>query len=348
MPSISLFKKKLNYQQQDQNVTSTTVVDGNRNQQGNSVSLDEEQEYPPSDHHFVIEEDNDGKKDETLSPRTRMIPGEKIPKNAIKALFHQLLSVLFMMVIQIGIPLGLYYGLRNKIGIVYALVISGIPSLLWVIVKFIMNRKIDILGCIIALGFILSGIISIVSGDERAALIRDSAVGAIVGFLFLITLIPLKTKWFVLRPLTYVVGENMFPNLDYEWVDRDGHSQQQHILDWQYEHIRFFRWSMRIQTFGWGILLILELIACLLFVEVSDMSTDDIVKYNNIINAVVISFMVTVGIIASWYLDKKEKIIGKQWTKENDFTDKFERQKRQQQEQEVEATDTINNNATTD
>ncbi|KAI7852686.1 hypothetical protein BDC45DRAFT_443627 [Circinella umbellata] len=239
-----------------------------------------------------------------------------------------------MLVVQVGIPLALYYGLRNTIGVVYALVISGIPPVLWVIVNFVRKHKIDALGCIISLSFILSGVISIVTGDARAALIRDSAVGAVIGGFFLVTLIPINTQWLVLRPLTYIIGEQMMGGMEYEWTDREGIPRQQSIVAWQFDHIRFFRWSMRLQTLAWGVFLVLELVACVLFVETTDLSTDDIVKYNNIINAVVISVMTTVSITASLYGRKLVMEFGKEWTKENDFTEKFERQRTEQEQEE--------------
>ncbi|KAI9278756.1 hypothetical protein BDA99DRAFT_429083 [Phascolomyces articulosus] len=251
-------------------------------------------------------------------------------------MLRHLAGLLIMMVVQVGIPLALYYGLRNQIGVVYALVISGIPPFLWVIFEFIRKRRVDALGVIIALSFILSGVISIVSGDARAALIRDGAVGAVIGGFFLITLIPINTSWLVLRPLTHIIGEQMFAGIQYQWTDRDGNERTQSIVEWQFENIRFFRWSMRLQTLAWGVLLILELVACVLFVEITDMSTDDIVKYNNIINGVVIGVMVTVSTTAGWYARKLVKEVGKKWTEENDFTDKFQGQQQTQQHQELE------------
>ena len=109
-------------------------------------------------------ENSDKKKDEEEPLPTRLVPGGKMPKTQGKKMRRYLVGFLLMLVVQVGIPLALYYGLRNTIGIVYALIISGIPPVLWVIVTFIRNRKIDALGCIISLSFILSGVISIVSG----------------------------------------------------------------------------------------------------------------------------------------------------------------------------------------
>ncbi|KAI9488994.1 hypothetical protein BDB00DRAFT_771520 [Zychaea mexicana] len=260
---------------------------------------------------------------------SRLVPGGKFP-NQGKAILRSFLSLVLMLTIQVGIPLALYYGLRNTIGIVYALVISGIPPFLYVIFGFIRKRTIDVLGCIIGLSFILSGVVSIVSGDARAALIRDSAVSAVIGLMFLLSLIPIHTKWLDIRPLTYIMGLQMTTKLKFQWTDRDGNKQEQPVLEWQWEHIRYFRISMYTQSAIWGIVLILELMACVLMVEASDLSVDDIVMYNNILTSVVVGIMITASILAGMYGNKFIKRIGTAWTAENDFTEKFEQQQQDQ------------------
>ena len=104
--------------------------------------------------------DNGSKDDEP----TRLVPGGKMPKTQGNQMVKRLVSVILMLLIQIGIPLLLYYGLRNKIGVVYALVISGIPPFLNVIYGFIRKGQVEVLGCIISVSFILSAAVSIVSG----------------------------------------------------------------------------------------------------------------------------------------------------------------------------------------
>ncbi|KAI7883220.1 hypothetical protein K492DRAFT_159733 [Lichtheimia hyalospora FSU 10163] len=228
-----------------------------------------------------------------------------------------------MMLIDIAIPLALYYGLRNVIDVIYALIISGIPPFLWVIVGFIRSRRVDVLGVIISLSFILSGVVSLISGDARAALLRDSAVTGVVGLMFLLTLPPIKSKWLTVRPLTFIMARQMFSEASYRWIDKDGNKCEMGVVDWQWEHIRYFRISMYAQTAAWGILLVMELVACVLMVE-SSLSIDNIVAYNNIITSVVVAVMVTLSILAGIYGHRVEKRVGTAWTKENDYTDYYE------------------------
>lgn len=81
-------------------------------------------------------------------------------KNALKNLIGFVFSLVFM----IGLPLGLYFGLRNVIGELYALLISGIPPLLHVIYTFIRKRRVDVLGVLVLFAFVISAVISIVTG----------------------------------------------------------------------------------------------------------------------------------------------------------------------------------------
>jgi hypothetical protein len=82
----------------------------------------------------------------------------------IKFLWSQIKSLSVMILIDVGIPLALYYATREKLGYVVALVIGGIPPLLHVLYKFWRQRKIDIIGCIFVVSFIGSAVLSLITG----------------------------------------------------------------------------------------------------------------------------------------------------------------------------------------
>ncbi|KAI8140399.1 hypothetical protein BJV82DRAFT_692582 [Fennellomyces sp. T-0311] len=236
-----------------------------------------------------------------------------------------------MLLINVGLPLLLYYTTRNTIGVVYALVLSGAPPFIWVIINFIQHRHIDILGSVLCLSFVLSGAISIASGDERAALIRDSAVSCAVGTIFLASLLPIRTRWFEFQPFTYSMGRQMLTKVRYNWTDRDGNPQDQEVVVWYWEHIPEFKKHMYGISAGWGIALVMQLIACVLMVEASNLSVDQIVMVNNIITGNVTGIMVAVTVASGIYIERLVKKIGPDWIAENDFTDKFaERQEGRQ------------------
>ena len=126
-----------------------------------------------------------------------------------------------------------------------------------------------------------------------------------------------------MKPLTCLLADKLFININYQWIDLEGYAQEENVLNWLNQHIGFYRWSMRLQTAGWGILLIFELIACVLFIKVSDSSIDKINEFNNIVNGVFVGFMVIVTIVTCWCISMLEKSVGEKWTEENDFTHQF-------------------------
>lgn len=76
----------------------------------------------------------------------------------------QLFNMLSTVVVDVAMPVMFFYTFRNFVPDLYALLISGIPPLLSVIVKFAKRRRVDILGFIVVVGFVVSATISIVSG----------------------------------------------------------------------------------------------------------------------------------------------------------------------------------------
>lgn len=88
-------------------------------------------------------------------------------KEKIKFLFTAFLPLIITLVIDCGIPLALYYILKNYTSQLVALIVSGIPPLLHVAYTAIRRRKLDILGCIFVLSFVISAVVSIVTGKPK-------------------------------------------------------------------------------------------------------------------------------------------------------------------------------------
>ncbi|KAI8640015.1 hypothetical protein BD408DRAFT_420503 [Parasitella parasitica] len=156
------------------------------------ISVDEE---------VGIENNNDTQKQEEEQKPTSM--------QIIKLYWSYLRPIVVMLFINVGIPLALYYLLKIWLSPLVALIISGVPPLLHVFFVFWKKRRVDILGCIFVAGFIISAILSAISGDARLTLLRDSTVTAVVSVLFLLTLIPLRTKWFIIRPVIFLFTKQM-------------------------------------------------------------------------------------------------------------------------------------------
>ncbi|KAG0173272.1 hypothetical protein DFQ28_011183 [Apophysomyces sp. BC1034] len=238
-------------------------------------------------------------------------------------IFRQVRSLALMIFIDIGLPLVIYYVAKMYIDPIIALVISGIPPLLHVLFTIIRKRRVDILGCIAVLSFVLSAVLSLISGDIRLALLRDSTTTALVGLMFLVTLIPLETKWMTIRPLTYLIGQQMMSEMPkVEWIDREGEHRQMDRMEWAWEFAPKFRRSCYIMTSLWGFFLMAEFGAKVAMIE-SPLSIDSINLYGTIIVVVVMVGLTVLNIRMSMRLSKQIKVFAVEWRKEHDFTDRL-------------------------
>lgn len=171
-----------------------------------------------------------------------------------------------------------------------ALLISSAPPAIVVVVKIIYYRTVDPLGLIIVFGYVLSAIISVIDGNPRVLLLRESIVTCATGVIFLITMIPLKVGKFQMRPLIYGVTQQMMsivPPVKYvykgEVID-----QSRAEFCWQWSTV--FRRGIYTMTAAWGIILVLEFVAKLIM-YFSSLTVDQMVLYGNIVLGVTLGSM---------------------------------------------------------
>lgn len=115
-----------------------------------SISIDEE---------ALIENKEGNPKEEEIKKLTL--------KQTIILYWSFLRPVVFMLIINVGIPLALYYILKIWLSPLVALIISGVPPLLHVFYIFWKKRRVDILGCVFVAGFIISAVLSAISGESN-------------------------------------------------------------------------------------------------------------------------------------------------------------------------------------
>jgi hypothetical protein len=191
--------------------------------------------------------------------------------------------LLFMgsMVIDIGLPLGIYYGMSGHVSPIVALFVSSIPPLLFVIGKFIYLRKIDLMGCLFVFGFVLSGIFALASGDARLVLLRDSSITCVTGLCFLITLIPVRTKRIVFLPLSFYIFAQMLGGTErINWKDEQGNEFSLSKSDWMFVYVPWVRLYGYVSTVAWGVMLECEFIAKVIMIK-SSLTIDQIVSHDN-------------------------------------------------------------------
>ncbi|KAF1803872.1 hypothetical protein FB192DRAFT_1301784 [Mucor lusitanicus] len=224
-----------------------------------------------------------------------------------------------MLFFDVGLPLAVYYILKIWLSVLIALILSGIPPLLRVFYVFWKKRHIDILGCVFVFSFILSAVLSVISGDVRLTLLRDSTVTAVISLMFFVTLIPLKTRWFTLRPMIFLFSQQMMAEQPpVEWVDKQGEHQSMEKMEFLWQNVPVYRRYCYILDAIWGFVLLGEFLAKVIMIK-SSLDIDHIILYGNIILISVMVSMTTGTLIASRFVRKRCVADSKKWLKENNY-----------------------------
>ncbi|CAO3594591.1 unnamed protein product [Absidia cylindrospora] len=153
----------------------------------------------------------------------------------------------YMVVMNAALPIALYYILKSHIPAVWALVLSSTPTILSVIVQAIFMRRVDSIGIAVIFGFILSVILASTNGDPKLLLLRESFVTAGVGVVCAVTLIPLRIRSFVMKPVLYYLARDLIPLRPVEFKDPVTRPPQKRIL-FYWNHSPFLRRHLRILT----------------------------------------------------------------------------------------------------
>ncbi|KAF0460995.1 membrane protein [Gigaspora margarita] len=220
-------------------------------------------------------------------------------KNKLKIL----LFFLFMLFVDVGLPLIIYAILSKYIYVIWALVISGIPPIISVILNFIIRKQVNAIGMLSIAGFIAGTILAIYQDDAKLYLIRDSFVTGVIGLVFVISLIPIKVGSFEMRPLLYYNSKNLGLG------DLKGLTEDEPIPErWEryWRSYAFFRRLFIVMTAVWGFGLILEVPARLLIIFYTK-TVDEAVYIANIFVYSWLSILILFNIIYSRYMKKLGK-----------------------------------------
>lgn len=196
-----------------------------------------------------------------------------------KKMRRSLLVFLFKMVVDIAAPLIIYHNLKTHVPVLVAIMVSSTPPLVLVIVIFIYKRKIDIMGCLCIFGFAFSTIVAISTGDVRLVMLRESSMTCVIGLVFLLTLIPIKTKRFRNRPLQFLFYSEFVDGLpSVSWKDELGHQYTLGRAEWQYTYVPYVRACCFYTTLLWGVVLEAEFIIKIIMIK-SSLTIDQVVSY---------------------------------------------------------------------
>ncbi|CAF1388570.1 unnamed protein product [Rotaria sordida] len=252
--------------------------------------------------------------------------------------------VLTTILVDVILPLIIYFVFQKYIKPVYALLIAGTPPFLMVIFKAISSRTFDALGFLVFIGFIISGVVAIITHNPIVLLLEKSLVTGIVSIIFAITLIPFHCchHYCRLRPLAYYfyqdliptnreqigLPENIFSNnqetiheqySEHEnevLIHKSSNKEIAQVYEWIYNNCSSFRISCYIITSTWSIGLLSEFLARLILILVH-LSINKIVIYGNVILSSVTIICILITIICVTKERKQTLILIEQWKQEH-------------------------------
>ncbi|CAB4474897.1 hypothetical protein RhiirA5_362062 [Rhizophagus irregularis] len=225
------------------------------------------------------------------------------------------LRIGLMLFFEIALPLILFYVLKNYMKEIWALLISGVPPFLVVIYGIISKRRIDILGALIIISFIVSAIVASLKSDARVYLLRESAITGTIGLTFLITLIPIKYGTFQMRPIIFYFAKDMQTggSFGYSSPKRNNSGLAEEISErWEiyWKKYAIFRRGFIFLTAFWGIGLVVEVPARVIIV-LNTPTTERAVFWTNIVTYSWLGVLILVNILYSkWFKKQCRKIIG--------------------------------------
>ncbi|GBC10492.1 hypothetical protein RclHR1_09680002 [Rhizophagus clarus] len=227
-----------------------------------------------------------------------------------------------MLFFEIFLPLILYYVLKQFISEIHALLISGIPPLIIVIYGIIAKRRIDTLGAIVIISFIVSAVATTLKNNPRIYLLRESTVTGSIGLTFLLTLIPIKYGSFQMRPLTYYFAKDMQTGGSFGSSKRNntGLTEEDVTERWEiyWKNYAVFRRGFYVSTIFWGIGLLVEVPARTI-IALKVQPFDKAVLWTNIVTYSWLTILFTTNHIYSIWFRKKfaKEISGNIYTAAN-------------------------------
>jgi hypothetical protein len=143
-----------------------------------------------------------------------------------------------------AVPLGVYYLVRKHVNSdAQALIIAGVPSVIWILVQLIRQRRLDPVAVIVLFGFAIGVLTStLLHGNAYVLKARDSAFTALFGIVCLVTIFTHK------RPAIFYVGRFLSAGNDPKKIAA---FDELHDLPTG-EH------TFKVLTFVWGVGLLIE------------------------------------------------------------------------------------------
>jgi len=255
---------------------------------------------------------------------------------------HHIPRFLITILVDLILPVVIYFGLQKRIKPVYALLVAGSPPLIMVIVKGILSRTFDALGFIVFIAFLLSAIVALIIHNPIVLLLEKSIITAILSLIFGLTLIPLQCcqQRFHIRPIAYYFYQDLVPTKRAEvglpdsiFENEQESTEEQHegeipviklshkkevaqVYEWIYAHCSSFPSACYMITSIWSIGFLLEFLGRLTLI-LAHLTVNKIVIYGQFILSSVTVICIILTIICISKERKQTLRFIEQWKKDN-------------------------------
>jgi len=133
-----------------------------------------------------------------------------------------------------------YRLVEGSTSIVTALLLSSLPPIIWSLLQLLWTRKLDVISLLVIAGIAASLVATLLGGNPRLLLVRESFVTGIFGLVFLGSL------WLP-RPLLFYLAKAA--------VAKEGIAEAQFAGRWS---VPGFRYTFYLMTIVWGVGLIVQ------------------------------------------------------------------------------------------
>ncbi|KAG2203939.1 uncharacterized protein EV154DRAFT_494571 [Mucor mucedo] len=214
-----------------------------------------------------------------------------------RSLLHAFVGMAIHMLFELVLPIILYYVLRGFVSPLLALLLAGLPTAVIVVYKGFKERKVDMMGVLMLMGFVVSAILAFVQSDPKLYLLRESAMTLAMGTMLIITLLPLRWRYHVLRPFMFYVARQIAISSN---VLMNSNTVREH-WDWFWDYYSTFRYFLRALTGVWGLGLVSEFLVRVVLINSLD-DVDDVVYYSNIYMLIVMILLGSLTVISTLLL----------------------------------------------
>ena len=258
----------------------------------------------------------------TLTPKENIQTSRKIQFSIWDTFKHHIPRFILTILVDVILPVVIYFSLQKRIKPVYALLVAGTPPLAMVIIKGFISRTFDALGFLVFIAFLISAIVAVITHNPIVLLLEKSIVTGILSIIFALTLLPLSIcrKWLHTKPFDYYFYQDLVPTkrhevglpeniFDNELENLDEHDDEiptirnlstkeevAKVYEWIYFHCSSFRTACYLITSIWSTGFLFEFLGRLLLI-IFRLKIDKIIIYGHVILTSVTIIMILLTII---------------------------------------------------